>query len=112
MQPAGHVSVCLRHDEAVVVSFVTCDATVEAEIEVIVADKRIGPAQRLIFPPKHSAVLDAGVHQTALPMFQDASYHAHIFTADVWIVITTRGCNSTQTMQRALQVDRSVSKCF
>jgi hypothetical protein len=112
VQPAGHISACRGHDEAVVVSFVTCHATVEAQIEVVVADKRIGPAQHLIFAPKHTAVLDAAVHQAALPMFQDALEHAHTLTADVWVVITTRGCNSTQTMQRALRLDRGVSMCF
>ena len=109
VQPAHHVAFCEEEHGGVLVSFMTCHATTNASVELRVAGKT-GGVKHLVFTPKSAMEIDEVLWSVSLPMLKDAV--ADAATAHIIVVVTTTGCNGSQSMRSTIDVKRhGVLKC-
>ncbi len=108
MQPAYQAAVCEDESGAAVVSFMTCDAARNSSVELRVGGKQTGGIQHAAaFTPFSTEGFETW--QATLPMFKGAVAAA---AADVTIIITTTGCDGTQSMRSTIDVRKLiVSPC-
>jgi hypothetical protein len=109
VQPAHHVTFCEEEHGGALVSFMTCHATTNANVEVRVAGQTVGD-KHLVFAPKFAIETDEVPWSVSLPMFKDAV--ADAAAAHIIVVVTTTGCNGSQSMQLTIDVKQhGVFKC-
>lgn len=93
-------------------SFMTCDATRNASLELRVAGQRIGGLQHFNFMPKSANSFEEVVRVVQLPMFKDAIAAADAAAGEFTIVVTTTGCDDSQKMRTTLELKQlGVLKC-
>lgn len=107
VQPAYHSAVCEDESGGAVVSFMTCDAARNSSVELRIGGKQTGDIQHAAFAPYSTDGFET--RQVTLPLFKGAVAAA---AADVTIVITTTGCDGTQSMRSTIDVQQLiVSPC-
>jgi hypothetical protein len=112
VQPAHHVNFCQEENGGAALSFMTCDATRNASVEVQVGGQRIGDILHVTFPTNSGKSANDLIRDVSMPMFKDATAAAAAAAAaDIIVIITTRGCNGSQSMRTSVDVTRDVLKC-
>ena len=90
-------------------SFMTCQSTANASVGLRVAGKTVGD-KHLVFTPNSAMEIDEVPWSVTLPIFKDAV--ADAATAHTVIVVTTTGCNGSQSMRSTIDVKQhAVFKC-
>ncbi len=89
-------------------SFMTCEAARNASVELRVGGKQTGDIQHAAFAPYSTE--DFETRQVTLPSFKGAvaAAAAAAAAADVTIVITTTGCDGTQSMRSTIDVQQLI----